>query len=159
MPENRADQEISPLEPTRNVYQKPFPEDTIITGIEKNGPSHEGPYRGAIDFLCAVGTPVLSPLDGVVVNVVDQHDRFGPSEEFADDLNYATLRHANGEFSQVAHLAKGSAQVKPGDRVTTGQQIAVSGNSGWMTEPHIHFFVFGVDGKDFQGKEIRFNEV
>ncbi|HET9947065.1 MAG TPA: M23 family metallopeptidase [Patescibacteria group bacterium] len=152
------------LVPTANSYIRPFPADTEIKGIEYEGPSHSGPYRGAVDFLVPTETPVLMPQTGRVIEVVDSHTRYGPTEEFATDLNYVTLMHANGEFSQVAHLKQGSAIVQVGDIVEQGQRIATSGNSGWQTEPHIHFYVFttfsaienGGLVRKFEGRRIRF---
>lgn len=46
---------------------------------------------------------------------------------------------ARGTYALYAHLKRGSIAVKPGDRVTEGQVIAVSGNSGNSSEPHLHF--------------------
>ncbi len=125
-----------------NRYLHPFPSQTKIEKIIKDYPSHKGPFKGAIDFIVPLGTPVLAPLEGIVTAVVDTNDKFGPTEDFKDFLNYITIRHSNGEYSQPAHLAKGSVLVKIGDNVKEGQQLAVTGNSGWMTEPHLHFFVF-----------------
>jgi murein DD-endopeptidase MepM/ murein hydrolase activator NlpD len=38
----------------------------------------------------------------------------------------------------MGHLREGSIQVRVGDHVTEGQQMALVGNSGSTTEPHIH---------------------
>ena len=38
----------------------------------------------------------------------------------------------------LAHLQRGSVQVKAGDNVRTGQPIARVGNSGNLSEPHLH---------------------
>lgn len=148
------------VEETRNEYLYPFPTGTTVRKTEEGTPSHRGAFRGAIDFIVDLGTPILSPLDGEIVKVVDTNDKFGPTKEFADYLNYVTIRHANGEFSQPAHLAKGSALVKEGDHVIAGQQIGITGNSGWMTEPHLHFFVFKSTNKEpgFVGLKIRFKK-
>jgi len=149
-----------PLEKSRNYYIKPFPKTTRITSVVFDGPAHNGPYRGSIDFVMQLGTPILAPLDGKVIDVVDLNEKYGPSEEFVNDLNYITIRHQNGDFSQVAHLTKGSSKVKEGDTVSAGQQIAVTGNSGWMTEPHLHFFVFRLekDKHGFKGLDPQFKE-
>lgn len=148
------------LEKSRNKYLKPFPKGTEVRGENyDNSPAHVGPFKGAVDFLVNLGTPTLASLEGVVTAVVDWNERYGSSEEFANDVNYITIKHRNNEFSQVLHLAKGSAKVKVGDRVKTGQEIAVSGNSGWMTEPHLHFFVFrNLPGGEFKGLKIQFKK-
>ena len=132
-------------------------ENTIIRSIEKEGSSHTGPFRGAIDFIVDLGTEVAAPLDGHIMEVVDNNDKYGPSRDFKDFLNYITISHANGEFSQLAHLAKNSAVIKAGEYVHEGQIIALTGNSGWMYEPHLHMLVFRLDkGKyGFKGLEIQ----
>jgi len=145
-------------EESKNIYSYPFPVGTKVKRTEKGGSSHRGVYRGAEDYLVELGTPVLAPLEGLVIEVVDNKNRYGPSEEFKDDLNYITIAHPNGEYSQPAHLAEGSASVKVGDSVHTGQQIGVTGNSGWMTEPHLHLLVFRLDSNPsgFKGLRIKF---
>ncbi|OGH02639.1 MAG: hypothetical protein A2798_03300 [Candidatus Levybacteria bacterium RIFCSPHIGHO2_01_FULL_37_17] len=152
--------EFPPLEKSINHYEMPFPRDTQVTNIEKDGPAHIGPFRGAIDYIMALGTSVVAPLDGVISDVYDRHEKYGPTDEFVNDANYITIAHANGEFSQVVHLAKDSSKVKKGDKVKAGQKIAITGNSGWMTEPHLHFFVFTLDNirEGFIGLEPQFKQ-
>jgi murein DD-endopeptidase MepM/ murein hydrolase activator NlpD len=43
-----------------------------------------------------------------------------------------------GHYLAMHHLRQNSLQVRVGDHVTAGQQIALVGNSGNTTEPHIH---------------------
>lgn len=148
------------LEETRNCYGLPFPEGTKVRRIVKAGPEHKGAFRGAIDFLVDNGTLVLAPLSGKVVKVVDNNDRFGPGPEFRNCLNYITILHADGEYSQMAHLARGSTRVQVGDLVNEGQVLAETGNSGRMTEPHLHVLFFRGDVKKpgFRGLKPRFKE-
>jgi len=49
--------------------------------------------------------------------------------------NYVIIRHADGEYSLLAHLKCGSVRVRAGDAV------AESGNPGLSSEPHLHFQV------------------
>ena len=53
--------------------------------------------------------------------------------------NHLVLDLGDGVYAALAHLRRGSLQVRPGDRVAAGQQLAACGNSGISTEPHLHF--------------------
>ena len=62
----------------------------------------------------------------------------------ADDAelgNYLILDLGGGNYCLYAHLQPGSLRVKAGDRVKRGQTLALLGNSGNSTEPHLHFQV------------------
>ncbi len=60
--------------------------------------------------------------------------------------NYVLIEHAGGEHSLYAHMRRGSARVRVGQRVSTGDQVGEAGSSGNSTEPHLHFQV--IDGPD-----------
>lgn len=53
--------------------------------------------------------------------------------------NHVVLAHADGTYSMYAHLKQGSIQVNVGEQVVQGQQLALVGNSGNTSEPHLHF--------------------
>ncbi|MET7637806.1 M23 family metallopeptidase [Streptomyces sp. NPDC005438] len=53
--------------------------------------------------------------------------------------NHVIVRLDTGVYALYAHLHKRSAQVRKGDRVVAGQTLALCGNSGNSTEPHLHF--------------------
>ncbi|MGY3681607.1 M23 family metallopeptidase [Streptomyces sp. TE33382] len=53
--------------------------------------------------------------------------------------NHVVLDLGEGVFALYAHVRRGSLQVKAGDTVRAGQQLARCGNSGNSTEPHVHF--------------------
>lgn len=55
--------------------------------------------------------------------------------------NSITLDLGNGYYGFYAHLKPDSIKVKTGDRVKRGQVIALLGNSGNSTGPHLHFHV------------------
>jgi murein DD-endopeptidase MepM/ murein hydrolase activator NlpD len=48
---------------------------------------------------------------------------------------------AGGPYAALAHLRNGSLLVRPGDQVAIGQPVAVCGNSGNSTQPHVHIQV------------------
>ena len=102
--------------------------------------SHRG--ERALDFTMPVGTPVTAARAGTVVRVVDEHDRHCPRESCQRYNNYVTVYHADGTFAEYVHLRLDGAAVAPGDPVEAGELIGYSGNTGWSTDPHLHFVVY-----------------
>lgn len=87
------------------------------------------PHRG-VDFAMPVGTPVLAVGDGEVV--VSRRDSAAG--------NYVAIRHGCQYMTRYMHLKK--LLVKPGQKVKRGDRIALSGNTGRSTGPHLHFEVW-----------------
>ena len=126
-------------------YQLPFrqgEEHRLMQGF--GGPyshSDEQAYF-AIDIDMDEGTPVLAARAGTVMLVED--DFFGAGTDIAqwgDRANHVRIVHADGTMAVYAHLALETIDVKVGDQVRAGQQIARSGNTGFSTGPHLHFVV------------------
>ncbi|WP_415948183.1 M23 family metallopeptidase [Streptomyces sp. KLOTTS4A1] len=84
------------------------------------------------DFAVPVGTPVEAVHAGTVVKAGPNGGGDGPAYG-----NAIVIKHSNGKYSQYAHLSK--IQVKIGQKVKTGQRIALSGNTGNSSGPHLHF--------------------
>jgi murein DD-endopeptidase MepM/ murein hydrolase activator NlpD len=104
--------------------------------------SHTGPEQYAIDWKMPAGTPVHAARDGVVVKIKDDSDKGGPDRKFENAANYILIRHADGSIGNYAHLQKNGSKVLLGQKVKAGDLIALSGNSGFSTGPHLHFAVF-----------------
>ncbi|MGQ0655485.1 MAG: M23 family metallopeptidase [Betaproteobacteria bacterium] len=85
---------------------------------------HEG-----IDFLADPGTPVVAAAGGVVV-FAGFHPQYG---------HMIDIDHGNELSTRYAHLSK--VLVKEGQVLTRGKRIALSGNTGRSTGPHLHFEV------------------
>jgi hypothetical protein len=88
--------------------------------------------------------PVLAVADATVVSVVADMPEAPPHEFLTlplNDLggNRMWLDLGNGVFAFYAHLKTGSPEVRVGDRVRRGQEIARTGNSGNTSESHLHF--------------------
>lgn len=103
----------------------------------------------AIDFKMNVGQTVCAMRDGIVVSVKEDSNKGGKNKKYLNDGNFVMLYHKDGLFSQYVHLKKDGVIVKKGDTVKKGQPIAYSGNTGYSTEPHLHFGVFKPSPKGF----------
>ena len=121
--------------------------------------THRAAFKHAIDFLVLDGTPILAARAGRVHEIQEQSDTWGDDVQFRDMLNYITLRHDNGEFTQYCHLAQHSCKdkaVKVGGIVRVGQAIATVGKTGLTDRDHLHFIVFrgDVNPSPFQFKSL-----
>lgn len=106
--------------------------------------SHSEPeHRYAVDFAADIGTPVLAAREGTVMQVESDFDKAGLNlEKFGDRANFVRVLHADGTMALYAHLkADDGVMVRVGQRVRAGQQIGLSGNTGFSTGPHLHFAV------------------
>jgi murein DD-endopeptidase MepM/ murein hydrolase activator NlpD len=104
--------------------------------------------ENAVDWDVPEGTIVCAAREGGVVGVRDDSTLSGTNPKFRPLGNYVIIRHADGTFADYHHLQPGGAMVKLGDRVKVGQPIALSGQTGFASRPHLHFVVFqAIDGK------------
>jgi murein DD-endopeptidase MepM/ murein hydrolase activator NlpD len=96
--------------------------------------------RFAVDIIVDEGTPVLAARSGVVMQVESNFDRNGTNAaRYAERANLIRVLHSDGTMGVYAHLKEDGAYVRVGERVTVGQQIGESGNTGYTTGPHLHF--------------------
>ena len=89
--------------------------------------------------------PLVSPADGTVVVA---HDEMEDSEgaNFVTDSadaagNVIVIEFDAGLFVVLAHLRHGTLRVSEGDRIRKGDPLALVGNSGNTTMPHLHLQV------------------
>ncbi len=127
----------------------PFPAGKSYKVIQGNHGdfTHTGFNEYAWDFAMPLDAEVCAAAAGRVVRVKQDGTAGGPSNEFFGDGNAIIIDHGEGYFSHYLHLAPGSARVKEGDLVTGGQTIALSGNTGFSSTPHLHFHVQDSSGK------------
>lgn len=124
------------------TYCAPFPQDTAISqefGTNPGGLNPSGGHTGR-DYAVPIGTPVHAGADGVI----EYAGTFDGT--YADNLlwllnyggNTIVLNCGDTEPTfNYAHLSQ--FLVTTGDRVTKGQVIGLSGNSGTATSgPHCH---------------------
>ncbi|MEU2119769.1 M23 family metallopeptidase [Streptomyces sp. NPDC016459] len=112
-------------------WVKPVAAYTLTASYNQGGAMWAQKHSGQ-DFAVPVGTPVKAAGAGTVVKAGPNGGGDGPAYG-----NAIVVKHANGTYSQYAHLSKLKAHV--GQKVAAGQQIALSGNTGNSSGPHLHF--------------------
>ncbi len=124
------------------AYDLPFGKgQSFLVSQGYNGKTtHQGIH--AIDFNLPEGTPVFAIRSGLVIKSDDTQTQHGNSAEFASFNNYILVLHQDGTFANYLHLKSSSVIVKPGDNIVAGQKIALSGNTGWSSGPHLHVEVY-----------------
>ena len=85
-------------------------------------------FHSGMDFACPPGNPVYATGDGTVIKA--EHDFFGYG-------NNIIISHGFGYKTRYAHLK--SIEVEVGEKVVRGQRIALTGNTGRSTGPHLHY--------------------
>ena len=95
-----------------------------------------GKLHSGVDLAVAEGTPVYAADNGKVIVAEDSGNGYG---------NYIILDHQNGFKTLYGHNSK--LLVSVGDIVAKGDKIALSGNTGNSTGPHLHFEVHVNDEK------------
>ena len=88
-------------------------------------------FHKGMDFSCDKKTPIYATADGVV-----------ESAKWMSGYGYTVvIDHGYGYKTLYAHLLDKKFLVKKGQKVVRGEQIALSGNSGKSTGPHLHYEV------------------
>jgi len=106
--------------PVPGTATSSFGRRSIINGAPR------APHTGT-DFQAATGTPVVAPNRGRIALAADQ---YFPG-------NTIIIDHGLGVYSYLAHLSKFT--VEEGAMVERGQRIALSGATGRVTGPHLHW--------------------
>ncbi|MFI9599280.1 M23 family metallopeptidase [Streptomyces sp. NPDC052043] len=110
-----------------NAFVTPILDSYISTGYRVGGSLWSSGTHTGVDFHAASGTPVHAVGLGTVVDA-------GWGGAYG---NQVVIRMADGMYTQYGHLS--SIAVSVGQRVVPGQRIGLSGATGNVTGPHLHF--------------------
>lgn len=126
------------------LYRLPFSplqSYPVVQGFN-GGYSHQGLAKYAVDFAMPVGSKVHAARGGIVVDVEVRHNKGGASRRYGRYANFIVIEHDDGTTGEYYHLKQHGVAVKIGDKVTVGQLIGYSGNTGFTSLPHLHFAVY-----------------
>jgi len=117
-----------PLPLWRGVFQKPL--ESRITSPFGNRRLFNGKlrsYHSGVDFRASVGTPVRAANAGIV----------RMARELFFSGNHVIIDHGGGIFTSYSHLDE--FRVQPGRHVGRGDPIGLSGATGRVNGPHLHW--------------------
>ena len=127
------------------AYLLPYAHGTKQTCSQGYGGSfshNEPASEHALDFSMFLDTDIHATRDGLVVDVKEDSSSGSKDKKSANDGNHIFVYHKDGTVSVYSHLKQDGALVNVGDRVKAGQKIAISGNTGYSTGPHLHYCVW-----------------
>ena len=133
-PENGVSPTVSKKSSGGGMWRYPMPNNKKVSS--PFNPHRWHPIRGiyrphyGTDFTAPIGTKVYAPANGTVLKTSYQRGGAG---------YYIIIKHAGGYSTVYMHLSK--ALVRTGQKVSQGQVIALSGNTGGSTGPHLHYEV------------------
>ncbi|WP_328836070.1 LysM peptidoglycan-binding domain-containing M23 family metallopeptidase [Streptomyces europaeiscabiei] len=108
-------------------FSLPIQGATVGTAYKTAGSMWSSGYHTGVDFVAPTGTTLKSVGAGTVVSA-------GWGGAYG---NQVVIKLADGYYAQYAHLS--SISVSAGQSVSGGQQIGLSGATGNVTGPHLHF--------------------
>ncbi|MGK2242389.1 MAG: murein DD-endopeptidase MepM/ murein hydrolase activator NlpD [Rhodococcus sp. (in: high G+C Gram-positive bacteria)] len=119
------------------VYEAEKPQ--VMAPVSGTMTSNFGPRWGTthygLDIANAIGTPIVSATDGVVLES-------GPAAGFG---LWVRIQQDDGTVGVYGHINE--ALVVAGQKVRAGELIATVGNRGQSTGPHLHYEVWQPDGQ------------
>jgi murein DD-endopeptidase MepM/ murein hydrolase activator NlpD len=137
---------------TKILAESIVPADGLIFPIQAGKQSagtwaySGGGLHLGLDWATSIGTQVLAPADGIILyagNPVASNSGYlgnwsGYPEGGGNTVGMLINLKGTLFFISFSHLAQEGMNVKAGDSVSQGQQIALTGNSGNSSGPHCH---------------------
>ena len=112
-------------------YRQPFTGDYPITqgyGVVIPNVTYKNRPHSGIDYGCPTGTPILASNDGIIKYSAYDPTGYG---------KYIIIQHEDGNATLYGHLS--SRAVIENARISQGDIIGYSGQTGYSTGPHLHF--------------------
>ena len=129
---------------THAIYSLPFAKGSqypVSQGFGGEYSHNDKQNQYAVDIVMPVDTPIYAARSGVVMEVDNDYFKSGTKKAYKSRANSIRILHDDGSMAIYAHLALEKAQVYSGLKVSAGQLIGYSGNTGFSSGPHLHFAV------------------
>lgn len=128
--------------PVRGRWRAATGGRTALTNYHHGNPTAQ---NYAVDLVYeegeSEGQPVYAPVEGIVIEAVNDPGPGGPAAEG----NLIIIQSADRVEIWLAHLKQGSVLVEKNDRITTGEKLAEVGATGAAARPHLHIHAQRLD--------------
>lgn len=110
--------------------------------------SHSGIWHYSYDFVMPIRTEIRAARGGTVIHA---EESYIDNDNEPGHENYIMIDHGDGTVARYLHLTHDGALAEVGETVEAGDVIALSGNTGFSTLPHLHFDVTAGCGLPMNG--------
>lgn len=143
--------------PEINLPFKSSKKYKILQGYNGSFSHNKIHSRYAIDFKMPIGDTVCAVYDGIVIEIVNGYEYGGTNNKWRGRDNFIWIYHPEFNLiSSYAHLKKNGTFVNIGDTVYANQAIALSGNTGYSSEPHLHFHMVKLNA-NYEYESVPYN--
>ena len=120
-----------------SLYILPYPVGSSFVVGQGNctDGSHSDDQKYAYDFDMPVGSAVIASRAGTVLAI---EERFFDGNRTPGEENFVLIQHSDATVAGYYHLTQNGALIEVGDSVDLGAEIAISGDTGDSSEPHLH---------------------
>lgn len=133
----------------KEVYY-PLKNKTKVDAGPGSVPTHQKHTFYAYDFSIPEKTPVLAMESGMVIRAVSHFKESHTDKNRMDETNTVEIVHADGTVARYSHLYPNSLKVKHCEQVKAGEELALTGNTGYSWGPHLHVDILKpTSGKSF----------
>ncbi len=146
----------------RYVYALPYRQGdhhVVAQGYFGSFSHNKGsPSEYSIDFSMPEGTAVCAAREGIVVVSYGDSTVGGNDKKYGPCGNFIAIKHSDGTYARYVHLQPHGNLARLGQTVRKGDQIGLSGSTGFADRPHLHFEVsVTLDGEHEKSLPVTFH--
>lgn len=137
---------------TSHIYQLPFENGKRHFLIQAYNSSFSHKDELSLDFKIKKGSIICAARAGRVIAIKEDSETGGLKETYLNQGNHIIILHDDGSQAYYWHLAAGGVSVELDNSVTAGQEIGLSGDTGYSAFPHLHFQVTDISGREIAAR-------